>query len=128
MSLHIASLYIAPSELHHRGVYTAADLAADNLIEICPVIVLEAEDRQLIHRSVLHDYYFSWGEDDKGAAIALGYGSLYNHSYQPNARYLVDFEMETISIYSIKDIAAGEEIKINYNGLPDDQSPLWFIK
>ncbi|MEM8907165.1 MAG: SET domain-containing protein [Bacteroidota bacterium] len=126
MSMHIPSLYLAPSDLHHRGVFSAESLAADNVIEICPVIILSEKDRKLIHQTHLHDFYFTWGEEDRGAAIALGYGSLYNHSYTPNARFLVDLEMATISIHSIQAIAAGEEITINYNGDPTDQSPLWF--
>jgi len=128
MSTHIPSLYIAPSEIHHRGMFTSQTIDAGNTIEVCPVIVLSKEDRSIIHDTHLHDYYFTWGEDDLDCAIALGYGSLYNHSYEPNARFWVDFEMETISIRSIKDIAAGEEITINYNGEPGDKSPLWFSK
>ena len=128
MSFHIPSLYMAPSALHHRGMYTAEAIDAGNTIEVCPVIVLPIKDRKVIHNTTLHDYYFTWGEEDNACAIALGYGSLYNHSYNPNARFLVDLEMETISIRSIKDIAAGEEILINYNGDPKDQTALWFNK
>ena len=126
MSLHIPSLYVAPSDLHQRGVFTAEALPVDSAIEVCPVVVLTEKDRELIHQTHLHDFYFTWGEEDKGAAIALGYGSLYNHSYKANARFLVDLEMETISIRSIRPIEAGEEITINYNGDPKDKSPLWF--
>jgi SET domain-containing protein len=58
-------------------------------------------------------------------AVALGYGSLYNHSYTPNARY--DDESPQIKIFTaIREIAAGEEITINYNGEPSDESPVWF--
>ncbi len=128
MSFHIPSLYMAPSDLHKRGMFTAEPIDAGNTIEVCPVIVLSKKDRTAIHQTTLHDYYFTWGEADDACAIALGYGSLYNHSYEPNARFLIDMEMETISIRSIKNIEAGEEIKINYNGDPKDQSDLWFTK
>ena len=33
----------------------------------------------------LYNYCFSWGDNYEHTAIALGYGSLYNHSYTPNA-------------------------------------------
>ena len=59
MSLHIPSLYIAPSELHQRGVFTAEFLPADCAIEVCPVIVLDEQDRERIHQTHLHDFYFS---------------------------------------------------------------------
>ena len=57
--------------------------------------------------------------------LALGYGSLYNHSYRPNARY-VDLSERTKLFTAIRDIAAGEEITVNYNGEPEDQTPVGF--
>ena len=128
MSQRIPSLFIAPSTIHHRGVYTAEAIDAGNVIEICPVIVLSPQDRKLIHKSKLHDYYFTWGEKDDGCAIALGFGSIYNHSYQPNARFWVDLEMETISVHTIQAIEAGGEILFNYNGDPKNMDELWFTK
>ena len=58
-------------------------------------------------------------------ALALGYGSLYNHSYQPNARY-DDESGQTKVFTAIRDIEAGEEITVNYNGEPEDESPVGF--
>jgi SET domain-containing protein len=54
-----------------------------------------------------------------------GYGSLYNHSYRPNARY-VDLAGRTKLFTAIRDIAAGEEITVNYNGEPGDETPVGF--
>ncbi|MCB9285330.1 MAG: SET domain-containing protein-lysine N-methyltransferase [Lewinellaceae bacterium] len=119
-------LYISDSPLGGRGVFTLDEIPADSLIEICPVIILSGFDMKQIHQTDLHDYYFLWGDEQDQAAIALGYGSLYNHSYHPNAKYLLDYERNTIDIYTIRDIEDGEEITINYNGDPDDPSPVWF--
>ena len=119
-------LYVANSPLGGRGVFTLNEIPNKSLIEICPAIVLPEEDLPKIHETRLHDYYFLWGEKQDQCAIALGYGSLYNHSYHPNARYLLDYERNTIDIYSIQEIEEGEEITINYNGTPDDLSPVWF--
>ena len=58
-------------------------------------------------------------------AVALGYGSLYNHSYQPNARY-DDESGQTKVFTAIRDIAPGEEIMVNYNGEPEDETPVGF--
>lgn len=79
-----------------------------------------------LKKTSLYDYYFIWEEDEKSGAIALGYGSMYNHAYQPNSRYYVDYEGLTLEIHAIKDIKAGQEITFNYNGEPDDQSKVWF--
>ena len=58
---------------------------------------------------MLDDYYFDWGEEGDYFAICLGYGSLYNHEYEPNAEYGMDFTAQTIDFYAIKDIAPGDE-------------------
>ena len=65
-------------------------------------------------------YVFGWGDDL--TALALGYGSLYNHSYTPNAETL---ETETeLVITALVDIASGDEIFINYMGTA--QEGVWF--
>lgn len=124
----IPYIYVGLTARKGRGVFTSEPIDADSLIEICPVIVCSVKDRALLHETLLHDYYFMWGENDDECAIALGYGSLYNHDYKPNARYEVDFEEETIRFYSIKPIQAGEEINVNYNGIAEDVEPVWFDK
>jgi len=59
-------------------------------------------------------------------ALALGFGSLYNHRVHPNADFVLDLEALTIDIIAISDIPEGEEITINYNGTPGDDTTLWF--
>ena len=122
----ISSLYYAPSDTHGRGVFTISDIPKNSIIEVCPVIIVPPKDMELLKQTVLYNYYFIWGEDEKSGAIALGLGSVYNHAYHPNARYFVDFEHATIEIHTIQDIRAGEEIFISYNGDPEDQSTVWF--
>lgn len=119
-------LYVTESGLGGRGVFTAAPIAEGAVIEICPVIVLDGEDRMQLDQTELYNYYFLWGEKEDKCAIALGYGSLYNHSFQPNARYLADFAADNLHFVTIKDIEAGEEITVNYNGNPKIQKKLWF--
>ena len=126
MAQRVPFLFITESSLGGRGVFTGESLEAGDLIEICPVIVLPEKDLPVIHSTKLHDYYFLWGDDQQQCAIALGYGSLYNHAYEPNARYLLDYEHQTIDFYCIKNIAAGEEITVNYNGEPEVKTLVWF--
>lgn len=122
----LTGIYFGPSEKGGRGVFSAIYISEGTLIEVCPMIVLPEEDFQKIHDSTLHDYYFLWGDDENQCAIALGFGSLYNHDYEPNARYFVDPEEETMEIYATKEIFPGEEITVTYNGHPDDKSLVWF--
>jgi SET domain-containing protein len=122
----LASLYIAETANRGRGVFTAEALHAGDVIEVCPVIIIPKRELPIIHKTVLHDYYFLWGENLDDCAIALGYGSLYNHELHPNANFILDLENLTIDIEAIRDIEAGEEITLNYHGEPGDESELWF--
>lgn len=117
-------LYIAKVLARGRGVFSTRLISAGQTIEICPVIVLPPKDYHRIHESHLHDYYFLW-EVENSTAIALGFGSLYNHADENNADYEMDFEGKTISMFALRDIEAGEEITIDYTD-GKDRSTLWF--
>ena len=119
-------LTIAPSPSRGRGVFTTEAIAMGTTIEIAPVIVLTKEHRIIVEQTLLYDYIFEWGEDHKSAAVALGYVSIYNHTIHPNCVYEMDYENETISIITLKDIKVGEELFINYNAEVDQESPVWF--
>lgn len=107
-------------------MFTSDFIPIGTLIEICPVIVISEKDLPIIHETHLHDYYFLWSDDGKEAAIALGFGSLYNHAYRPNAEYITNRENKSIDVFAIEDILAGAEITFNYNGSPFDEEKLWF--
>src|SRR5215213_4937713 len=70
-----------------RGVVAERAFREGESIEKPPVIVLPANEVTLLRQTRLGHYYFEWGEKCQEGAIALGCGSLYNHSYSPNARY-----------------------------------------
>lgn len=125
MSTRLPFLYVKTVEGKGRGIFTAQEIPLGSTIESCPALVLSAEDKELIHQTKLHDYYFLWDEEDQ-CAIALGYGSLYNHSSAANADYEMDLELETIDIIALRDIAAGEEITINYTTGGLQETVLWF--
>lgn len=118
-------LFFHKSDIHGIGVFTGAPIPKGTLLEICPVIVLSAEDKKLIHQTHLHDYYFLWGETGK-CAIALGWASLINHSDAPNAEVELNEAENTLDIYSLREIEAGEEIFIDYNGGELHEDVIWF--
>lgn len=121
-----APIYVAPSDLHGKGVFAARDISEGEIIEICPVLLFPKAQLAAIRTTVLDDYYFDWGDDGAWYALCLGYGSLYNHSYEPNAEYGMDFDAKTIDFYCLRDIPAGAEILVNYNGDADNQTRVWF--
>lgn len=122
----VPGLYVASTDHAGRGVFTNEEIKIGDLIEICPIIPIPKYQLPIIHKTVLHDYYFLWGEELDQCAIALGLGSLYNHKINPNANFILDIEHNTIDIIAIKDIAAGQEITLNYHGDPGIEDGLWF--
>ncbi len=119
-------LFIASTQNMGRGVFTREDIDAGLLIEVAPVIVMGAEDRKLLDQTFLHDYIFEWGEQSDQCCMALGYVPVYNHSYESNCEYEMDFDNQQILIRSVKPVKAGEELFINYNGEWNNSTPLWF--
>jgi SET domain-containing protein len=119
-------LYIRETDGKGRGVFCSEDIRKGEIIETCPVIVCPPEDRSLIDQTYLYNYYFLWEDDHKSTAIALGFGSIYNHSYSPNAAYETYYEEQIIQFIAIKDIPADTEITVNYNHDPEDQTKVWF--
>lgn len=110
----------------NRGAFAARSFAKGDFIEQAPVIVIPAEEWKQMESTVLYNYVYAWGDDGEEAALPLGYGSIYNHSYTPNARYERKEEQQSVFFYAIKDIAEGEEVTINYNGIPECKDPVWF--
>jgi SET domain-containing protein len=107
-----------------RGVFARRPIREGEIIERAPVLVLDVGDLdEATAIAGLWTHCFLWGRGK--VALALGYGSLYNHSYDPNARY-DDVGRQTKVFSALRDIAPGEEITVNYNGSPNDPAPVGF--
>lgn len=119
-------IYLVNQKLKGRCVYAKRAFEVGEIIEICPVVVIPKNQIQFLDKTVLYDYYFIWNEND--AAIALGYGSIYNHSTKPNARYETFYDNGLIHIISYTYIEPHTEICINYNHDVDNTSKVWFEK
>ena len=106
-----------------RGVFSTQNISEGETIEVAPIIVLKHEDFIDTKWNLLFEYYF-WL--DQEVVLALGYGSVYNHSMNPNAGYTMDIKTKSITFKAIKDIKKGEEIFFNYKGSSSSKAPLWF--
>jgi SET domain-containing protein len=58
--------------------------------------------------------------------MAMGYVPVYNHASPSNCEYEMDYDEDSITVTAVRDIEAGEELFINYNGDWDDTRPVWF--
>ncbi|EOR27133.1 SET domain-containing protein-lysine N-methyltransferase [Cytobacillus oceanisediminis] len=110
----------------NRGVFATCDIKKGTLFHEAPVVPYPNDQHKYIEKTVLEDYVYEYGINH--SAVVLGYGMLFNHSYEPNATYEINFDKHTFDYFAYKDIKAGEEILINYNGEVDDYEPLWFNK
>ncbi|MBB3114606.1 hypothetical protein FHS18_006728 [Paenibacillus phyllosphaerae] len=108
----------------NRGVFAKQDIPQGTLFHEAPVIPYPNEQHEHIEKTLLADYAFNYGANH--SALLLGYGMLFNHSYEPNTYYELNFDQHTVDFYAYKDIKAGEELLINYNGEVDNDDPLWF--
>ena len=112
---------VRPSPLGGRGVFARRRFEPDDLIEACPVILVPAEDSPSVCTSVLGHYVYEW---DDGVAVALGFGSLYNHSHSPNARYEREDDPDLLCVVAAQVIEEGDEVLIDYTG--GGEQELWF--
>ena len=119
-------VYVAGTKKMGRGVFTSQPIPQGTLIELSPVIVMSGEERLLLDKTLLHDYIFEWGKDLDQCAMALGLVSVYNHSYSANCQYGMYYKQQAINIIAVRDIRAGEELFINYNGTWNDEKKVWF--
>jgi SET domain-containing protein len=121
------SLRVVSAPGKGRGVVALRAFDVGEIIEVVPVLVVRHSD--VLDQTELANYVYNWPTGDNDVAIAFGFGSLYNHSYEPNARYDKrpdDGGFGTICYTCIRPISVGDEIVINYNGTPEDRSPMWF--
>ena len=119
-------LYIGSSANRGRGVFASEKIPAGTLVEVSPVIVMSGEERLLLDKTLLHDYIFEWGADRNQCCMALGYLAVYNHSFNSNCEYEMDFDSGLIRVKTMRMVEAGEELFVNYNGDWNNDKPLWF--
>jgi SET domain-containing protein len=115
-----------------RGVFAVRNIAAGTVIECVPVLLIPTsqvfgDPAEASPSPAISWYVFDWSGMTKRdyVAMALGYGSIYNHSYTPNARYR-RVPPDFLEFVALRDISPGEEILINYHGEPEDSRPVGF--
>lgn len=108
------------------GVFALKDFEKGEIIESCPVLIFDTKGRKTLEKTLLSHYIYPW-RSTRGAALVLGYGSIYNHSFSPSADWKQNFKTKSMVYRALRPIKKGEEILINYNGEPDDKSEIdWF--
>jgi hypothetical protein len=98
-----ARVHAAPSSIHGRGCFARTALAAGAFIGTFEGPEVDEDGPHVL-----------WAYDPEGAGLRArrGHNLLrwLNHSADPNARF------DAFDLYARRDIAAGEEITIDYAG------------
>lgn len=95
-----------------RGLIATEKIAKGQIIERCPAVIYP-KNPKIIEQTIFEHYVFDW--DDQHEALALGYGSLCNHSYARNVEVSFDEDKQVIELSALRDIQIGEELLISYN-------------
>ena len=103
-----------------RGLFATQNVPPRTLIHVAPCIRIDCEEYQnWMKHTILEHYLFNTSSGCK--LLALGDGSLFNHSRNPNVDYRIDHQNEVIR-YSTghAPILEGDELCIYYG------HNLWF--
>jgi hypothetical protein len=123
------AMYLKNTPGKGRGVFIDRDVAYNTLLHISPLLLFPADETPtgcaLVsaadacpERRVLAHYTYTF--NSKCQAIALGLGSMFNHSKHNNVGFIIDKKNLLIRYSSITSISKGTELCINYG------NHLWF--
>lgn len=124
-------IYVGRSKISNagRGVFASRNIKSGEIIEECPVILVSEHDMANLNESILVTYFFYFGKNNNNLLVALGFGSIYNHSHNPNATYIINSAEDTMEFTALSDIKKDDEITISYNSTnKKDKALLWFEK
>ena len=107
-------IVISPCAFGH-GIFTTKSIPADTTLEECPYLRINADECS----DTLDDYVFNLEKaEDNGEgdiySLVLGWGSLFNHSDSHNTEYWHDTDRDLIVFHTIKKVAAGKQLFVNY--------------
>ncbi|CDN90114.1 SET domain protein [Hydrogenophaga intermedia] len=104
-----------------RGVFAARSIKAGETVESCPVLLLDIAKFSM--PQCIASRVFAWGDltgEGLQSGLALGWGSMYNHSNPANMRFVADPVAGLLNFLAARDIEADEELTINYNASHGD--------
>lgn len=111
---------LGESVLHGLGVFATEDIKEGEIVEKCPLVVLQHRMNYQIDPVVWSHMYTNTCPCDECKKhggqflMVLGYAQLYNHQDNNNAAMQLHVQDEYAEIKALRDIKKGSEIYINY--------------
>ena len=116
-------VHVKKSTTHGWGVFTNLEIKEGDIVEECIV----PYDIISLNSSSLLNYRFIWPNmsfkvanklsldiEFSGYCLPLGFGSIYNHSENPNVAWDVDISERVVQFVALRDIKADEELLFDY--------------
>ena len=102
-------IYVKKSDTHGWGVFTSLEINKEDIVEECVIPYQKIPAFSLL----LKNYRFIF--ENKYYFIALGFGSIYNHSKEnKNINWEINKEQRIMTFIAIKEIKIDEELLFNY--------------
>lgn len=110
-----------------RGVFAACNINKKIVVEISPCLKWNERDQDLTQNSFLRFYVFE-GKTKRDSVLALGVGSLFNHSKKANVKYKYDAKRNVIVFTATRKIYKGEQLFIDYGYDPVEELRRWDLQ
>lgn len=112
---------IQKSNLHNQGVFASKDILEGEIIEICPLLQLGWRSQYQSDPIVKNYMWVNKSCNCRDCKVnsyitymPMGYGSLYNHSNEPNVSVEINWAEQTATFKALKTILVEEELLIKY--------------
>lgn len=116
-----SNIYVGKSDIHLRGVFAKEDMASNTTIEVFPITPTFFRTKYQADPQILSYGFINDGCPCKECAkhgyviyLASGFGSMYNHQPEPNAKIELNYRDLYGKIIAKKSIRKDEEIFITY--------------
>lgn len=118
--------YVKKTRKMGRGVFAGQNFKAGDVVEKSHCLVWDDFSDQRIQDSDLKLYTFATSEvKSDPAALALGNGSLFNHSESPNVKYRYDRKSNMVIFTAVTRIKKNQQLFIDYGYDPVQCEAEW---
>lgn len=110
---------VRSSPIHGRGVFASRPIPGGAQFHTAHLLVFGTDQHAALQQTVASHYVFHFSDDPEGGdatitGLAMSPISFINHARNANCAFAIDKTAEQVSFTARRDIAAGEELTIDY--------------